>query len=130
MDRRGSGLNAGIGKAGQMAPNESYDLWLNDISAAVEEASSLGVSVYVLGNSWGGNPVLAWSESNKTRGFVRGAILLTPGLAARKPNILQKIEILFSPDSRLLGTCLSVKDYSRRHSTWALLEEDTQITRE
>jgi len=103
MDRRGSGLNAGIGGIGQMALNENYDLWLNDISASVGEASNLGVSVYVLGNSWAGNPVLAWSQGDHAQ-LARGAILLTPGLVARKPNVIQKIEILF----RQILDCLAL----------------------
>jgi acylglycerol lipase len=128
IDRRGSGLNAGIGGIGQMGPKETYDLWLQDISAAIKLAVNYRVPVYLLGNSWGGNPVLAWTDSIQAPQSFRGTILLTPGLASRKPTFWQQLTILLSPDSTLLGTCLSVKDYSQRRSTWALLEEDASLT--
>lgn len=63
------------------------------------------------------------------KGF-RATILLTPGLASYKPTFWQQLTILVSPDQALLGTCLSTKDYSERHSTWALLEADPSLTHE
>jgi predicted alpha/beta-fold hydrolase len=58
MDRRGSGLNKGVGAAGQNGPVDDYHLWLSDISTAAEQASRFGAPVYVMGNSWGG--ILSW----------------------------------------------------------------------
>jgi alpha-beta hydrolase superfamily lysophospholipase len=130
IDRRGSGLNAGASGKGQMGPGETYRMWLDDLSAATRVGARFSPRVYVLGNSWGGNPVVAWAELPEASKLARGVILLTPGLAARKPNLLQQLDILVSPDQRLLGTCLGVKDYSRQRSTWGLLEEDTHATRD
>jgi acylglycerol lipase len=130
IDRRGSGLNAGLGGIGQLGPKETYDTWLEDISLAIETASQYGAPLYLIGNSWGGAPVLAWAESEPGPDCFRGTILLTPGLASNKPNWSQKLAIGFSSDTALLGTCLSVKDYSERRSTWAILEEDPAMTRQ
>jgi alpha-beta hydrolase superfamily lysophospholipase len=111
-----------------MGPKEKYNVWLQDISAAIKIAANYRIPVYLLGNSWGGNPVLAWTVSMQAAKNFRGTILLTPGLSARKPTFCQQLTILLSPDSALLGTCLSVRDYSERRSTWALLEEDPVLT--
>jgi acylglycerol lipase len=128
IDRRGSGLNAGLGGIGQLGPKETYHAWLEDISVAIETASQYGVPLYLVGNSWGGVPVLAWAESKPGPDSFRGTILLTPGLASKRPNWIQKFAIGFSSDTALVGTCLSVKDYSDHRSTWALLEEDLSMT--
>jgi lysophospholipase len=128
IDRRGSGLNATLGGIGQMGPKESYNQWLQDIGAAMSFAATFNRPLYLMGNSWGGNPVLAWSAAARSPKGFRGTILLTPGLISRKPTFWQQLTILFSPDSALLGTCLSVKDYSQHRSTWALLEGDPSLT--
>jgi alpha-beta hydrolase superfamily lysophospholipase len=131
IDRRGSGLNKTPDNPGQLTSQQDYSLWLDDISSAIHEASRRynDAPVYLVGNSWGGNPVLAWAVRAGQTKAVRGVILLTPGLSARKPTFLQKLTIAFSPGDRLLGTCLAVTDYSRKHETWALLEEDPHLTR-
>jgi acylglycerol lipase len=130
MDRRGSGLNCALGGNGQMGEDQSYQMWLDDILAHVKYTHGYGAKVYVMGNSWGGNPILAWSETPEAHRYAHGAVLLTPGLASRKPNILQKLAIGFAGNKALLGTCLGVEDYSRKRSTWALLEEDHKLTKE
>ena len=113
-----------------MALKETYQLWLRDIAAAMTFAARFRAPIYLLGNSWGGNPVVAWSDSMPAPKGFRATILLTPGLASHKPTFWQQLTILVSPDQALLGTCLSTKDYSERRSTWALLEEDPSLTHE
>lgn len=130
IDRRGNGLNANLGQIGQMGPRETYQLWLRDIGAAMTFAARFRAPMYLLGNSWGGNPALAWSDGMPAPKGFRATILLTPGLASYKPTFWQQLTILVSPDQALLGTCLSTKDYSERRSTWALLEEDPSLTHE
>ena len=51
IDRRGAGLNAGIGGIGgigQLGPKETYHLWLEDISAAIKTATQYGRSTWAL----------------------------------------------------------------------------------
>jgi acylglycerol lipase len=93
IDRRGSGLNAALGGTGQLGPKQTYQLWLEDISAAIKLANQHGVPLYLLGNSWGGTPILAWAGSAPGPNSVHGIILLTPGLASKKPNWIQKLAI-------------------------------------
>jgi alpha-beta hydrolase superfamily lysophospholipase len=130
MDRRGSGMNREIGAKGQLEPPQTYKIWLQDILAHTEYARRFGGDVYIMGNSWGGNPVLAWAETKEAGQWAKGIVLLTPGLASHKPSLPQLMEIGLSHDDALLGTCLSVKDYSQRRSTWALLEMDPNLTKE
>jgi acylglycerol lipase len=130
MDRRGSGLNAGLGGIGQLGPKKTYQVWLEDISVAIKAATQYGVPLYLLGISWGATPVFALAQSMPNLKSLHRIILLTPAFATNKPNWGQKLAIALSPDTALVGTCLSVKDYSERRSTWALLEEDPSITRQ